>query len=98
MDKQKAEKLNAIGMEDSSFKIGEKTVQFSRTTNEDVARIEKLSDDDLVKEYLELHDTIFKDECFGISDMQLLFLYELELDERKLWHRIDAPKLNVEDK
>lgn len=94
MDKGHAEHLlNAFGHPVVETKDG-KTIGFYRCNSKVVAEIEKMTNEELVKDYINHIWICYGPEaCISVSDIQYRYLLEAELHVRK---GIDHDKLKAE--
>lgn len=83
MDRKKTDKLMKLFNEDSSFKLKNgKTIQFARCNNEDVKRIEAMTNEELMDTYKSI--SIGLEYGVSLRDMEFLSLLEMEMTTRKI--------------
>lgn len=84
INRKKAEKL--IGcMEQKPIKSGKNKIVFARADLDDVRRIEKMNDDDLIKAYHQYAYLIEFDMPMSLMDLQLESLFCWEIESRGLF-------------
>jgi len=86
--KEKANKLIET-MKEKPMKVGKTNLQFARADQEDINRIEKMSDDDLISAYHSYALMLEPDSEFACSlrDMQLESLFAWEVESRGLFEK-----------
>ena len=102
MDRVKAkEVLQSFKRE--SFKVGNSILTFSRAEEEDIDRIESLTDEELLERYKSM---VWLNYIYGqtsVRDIQTITLLELELDQRNIgqdleeWYNKEKEEFNESD-
>jgi hypothetical protein len=87
MDREKAERFLKAG-ESKEVMTTPKGTQliFARADNKEIDRIEKLSDEQLLKEWRGMVYCIEVVQSFSVMDLQIQALYEMEIDSRPHLH------------
>lgn len=102
MDREKAKKIFQVYRRES-FKIGNTVLTFARAEEEDIERIESLSDDELLER---LKSMVWLNYIYGqvsMRDLQTIDLFELEIDHRNIgqglkeWYKKAKEEFNESD-
>jgi hypothetical protein len=86
MNRKRAKRLLDVGKSNPITLSNGKVINFIRADMNNVRRIEKLSDKELINEWKNLTDYI--EICCSISDIQECTLLEMEMDERGITEKI----------
>jgi hypothetical protein len=102
MNRIKAKEIISI-YKGESFKVGNSVLTFARSEEEDIERIENLTDEELLERYKSM---VWLNYIYGqvsVRDLQTIDLFELELSHRNIgqdleeWYKKSQEEFNESD-